>query len=365
MPLGSPSTKPTNSMRSKINYWRTIERYRHVSTFPVLLLSFRVFFHRFLFVTHLQKRIKASFCSNPPLNLASILCVSPEPNPRVASLHHNAFVEKENETKRKLSDIASSFRLLHGLDLGESGGELAPVIHDKDGTSVLEDLGHLGLLVSGVGAGVAEDLDTGAETRRGTALGVLNSNALLGLLAEHLHGVNVDGGVRLGGRSGQRGGGREDVVLGEVLGLVDLLDGGENSALGRGGDDGKLVLALSLELVELLHDTDARATLSLDLGNDGILLSGNVVLKLLGGELDSVALLEGAKHAAEVLANELRDQRLASEGLVNLLTLADAIDNLGASSESELLGENEGVVAVEEKGGDLQPTHSLVSFPSS
>jgi len=91
----------------------------------------------------------------------------------------------------------------------------------------------------------------------------------------------------------------------------------------------------------------------LDLGNDGVLLGQDVLLELLGGELDAVALLEGAKHATEVLADELGDQRLASELLVNLLALADGVDDVGTGRESELLGEDEGVVAVEKEGVDL------------
>jgi hypothetical protein len=53
------------------------------------------------------------------------------------------------------------------------------------------------------------------------------------------------------------------------------------------------------------------------------------------------------------LADELLDELLAGEALVDVVLFADFVDELGAGFEGELLGEDEGVVAVEEEGGDL------------
>jgi hypothetical protein len=54
------------------------------------------------------------------------------------------------------------------------------------------------------------------------------------------------------------------------------------------------------------------------------------------------------------LADELLDESLAGKAHVDLTGLADLIDETRASLEGELLGENEGVVAVEQEGVDLE-----------
>ena len=64
-------------------------------------------------------------------------------------------------------------------------------------------------------------------------------------------------------------------------------------------------------------------------------------------------LLEGSEHATEVLADELLDQGLAGEADSEVAGNADLIDKISASLEGELLGENEGVIAIEQQGSDL------------
>lgn len=64
-------------------------------------------------------------------------------------------------------------------------------------------------------------------------------------------------------------------------------------------------------------------------------------------------LLQGGEHAAEVLAHKLLDQCLAGEADGEVASDADLIDEISARLEGELLGQNEGVVAVEKQGGDL------------
>lgn len=53
------------------------------------------------------------------------------------------------------------------------------------------------------------------------------------------------------------------------------------------------------------------------------------------------------------MTDELLDQSLAGETDLELTALADLVDKAGAGLEGELLGEDEGVVAVEQEGGDL------------
>jgi hypothetical protein len=54
------------------------------------------------------------------------------------------------------------------------------------------------------------------------------------------------------------------------------------------------------------------------------------------------------------LANELLDEGLAGEAHFDLTALADLVDETSAGLEGELLGEDEGVIAIEQEGGDLQ-----------
>jgi hypothetical protein len=65
--------------------------------------------------------------------------------------------------------------------------------------------------------------------------------------------------------------------------------------------------------------------------------------------------LEGGEHAAEVLADKLLDEGLAGEAQLDVAGLADLVDEAGAGLEGELLGQDEGVVTVEEEGVDLSP----------
>lgn len=65
-------------------------------------------------------------------------------------------------------------------------------------------------------------------------------------------------------------------------------------------------------------------------------------------------LLQRGEHAAEVLADELGDERLAGELDGDVALGADLVDEVCAGLEGELLGEDEGVVAVEEDGVDLE-----------
>ncbi|KAI6757698.1 hypothetical protein HG531_003523 [Fusarium graminearum] len=222
-------------------------------------------------------------------------------------------------------------------DEGKSSGELGPVTHDDHSTSIAQDLFHLGLLVLSIRTDVANDLDSSTGTAESTALAVLNGNCLLGLLAELLKSMEVDGGVRLAGRLLETCGSREDNVAREVLVLADLLDGSANS-----------------KLLELLIDTNARLEGLLELGDDGVFLLSDVGFEVFGGNVDVVVLLEGGEHATEVLANELLDESLASESHVNLARLADLVDETSASLKGKLLREDEGVVAVEQEGVDLE-----------
>ena len=122
-------------------------------------------------------------------------------------------------------------RASQALDRLQTLGELIPILHDNANTQSLEGLGHLLLLLAAaVAPDVSNDRDAGADGTQCAALAVLHGNALSGLLADDLAGVEVDGWVRFGGWRRQRSGSAEDVIFREVFGLVDLVDAGLNTA---------------------------------------------------------------------------------------------------------------------------------------
>lgn len=64
-------------------------------------------------------------------------------------------------------------------------------------------------------------------------------------------------------------------------------------------------------------------------------------------------LAEAEQHAAEVLADEFGQERFTGIVGVEVVLLEDVVGEIGASGEGEFLGENKGVVAIEEEGSDL------------
>ena len=103
----------------------------------------------------------------------------------------------------------------------------------------------------------------------------------------------------------------------------------------------------------MVIDTRARLQGLLELGNDSILLGTDILLEVIGADFDLMQLLEGEEHASEVLTNEFLDEGFTCETGLEFTAFADFIDEVGASLESELLGEDESVVAIEEEGGNL------------
>jgi hypothetical protein len=66
-----------------------------------------------------------------------------------------------------------------------------------------------------------------------------------------------------------------------------------------------------------------------------------------------VLLLETNHHATEILADEGLEKLVYSVSVVDVVLFEDLIGEIGAGLEGELLGENEGVVAIEEDILDL------------
>lgn len=216
------------------------------------------------------------------------------------------------------------------------------------------------LLVAVVAADVADDGDTGTDGAQSTGLAILHSDRLLSRLIAHLEGVEVDGGVRLRGRRGERGGSAEDTVGVEKPVLPDLLDGGLNTTESGRGDHRHVVLALVVELLEFFASTDTGLRLRIELGDDLILLFLHEPLQLVRAQLKLVLGLERDHHATEVLAHEILDELVAGVAVGNVVLLKDLIGKIGAGFEGQLLREDQGVVAIEEDLGDLRGA-SLVS----
>lgn len=239
-------------------------------------------------------------------------------------------------------------------NLVQAGRKLGPVPHNHNSTRILQSLFHLRLVLLLVRSHVANDLDARAGAAQRAALAVLNGDALRRRAAQLLERVQVDGRVGLARGRLERRRRREDHVAGEVLVLADLFNGRLDAAQRRRGDDGHRVLVGRGKLLQLLVDADARAQGGAELGNHGVLLHGDVLFQVGGGDLDAVALLQGEEHAAEVLADKLLDEGGAGEAQVDVALGVDLVDEVGAGLKGELLGEDKGVVAVEEEGGDLQ-----------
>jgi hypothetical protein len=143
------------------------------------------------------------------------------------------------------------------------------------------------------------------------------------------------------------------VLVWEVVVDTDLLNGGNDTRFGAGGDNAHLV-ALLVGPLQHLWGTWAWLALLSELGGNSTELTVNVLVNLLGLHLEVVDLLELVAHAAEVLANEGLEELVDRVYVVDLVLLEDFIAELGAGLEGEELGESEGVIAVEESIGNLQ-----------
>lgn len=240
------------------------------------------------------------------------------------------------------------------------------MVHDVDGTTLL--LQHLGnpLLFFAllVGADVADEGNASVLGSSGAAPAVLDSNTLLRVDANGLAGVEVDGGIRLRGGLGQRAGSAEDAVR-EVLFDADLAKGSLDTGQSGRRDDSQAVLLLLVQLLEDIDDAGAGLGLGLQLLDDLAQLALNVCVEFLRGQLEVVLLGERDHHATEVLADEVLQQGGAGVAVGDALLLEDLIGEFGAGLESELLGEDEGVVAVEQDLLDLQRVRGKISRDAS
>ena len=237
------------------------------------------------------------------------------------------------------------------------------MVHDNLGAVGDQHVGNvLGLLRVVVASDVGDGPDSGTNSAQSSGLAVLDGDALAWLDTDDLASVQVDGWVRLGGRSRKRGRGGEDVVLGEVFGLVNLLDRGNDTTQSRRGDDRETVLLRLVKFVELLVATDAGLGLGLERGNDTVFLHLDVFFTLLVGQSEIEFLLEALDDAAEVLADEIDHELGAGVALIDALGFEDLVGELGTCFEGELFGEDEGVVAVEQDVGDLLGSTFFISL---
>lgn len=126
------------------------------------------------------------------------------------------------------------------------------------------------------------------------------------------------------------------MLVGEVLGLVGLLERGDDTRFGRGADDGHWVAGL-LQALELFGGTGAGLALGLEFGSDGTQLLSNVLFELICGHLEVVLLLETDHHATEVLANEGFEEVIDGVAFGDFVHLEEFIREIGAGFEGETL----------------------------
>ena len=251
--------------------------------------------------------------------------------------------------------IADMIPALHSLDLGQAFLELGPVVHDNLGAVADEHVGHLlRLRRVVVAADVGDCVDPRADGTQCSALAVLHCDALARLDADLLAGKQVDRRVGLGGGLRQRGRRTEDMVLGEVLRLVDLLHRRHYPAQRRRRHHRHPVLLALVQLLQLLVGADTRLRLLLQGLDHAVLLLLDVALTLLVGELEAVLRLHAGDDAAEVLPHEVLHQLRAGVARGFAMFGEDLVGELGTGFEGEFFGEDERVVAVEEEFDDLE-----------
>ena len=242
--------------------------------------------------------------------------------------------------------------LHRGLNLLDALREFLPVVHDDFSFALLgESLSHLLLfllsLFDFVNANVSDEGNVGTHGSGGTGLAVLDSQALLGLDTELLASVEVDGRIGLAGRWGEGTGGGVDVFVLEEAHEVGSLQTGNDTGLGRRADDGHGV-ALGFDPLHLLSDTGAFLAFLGELLGDTSEFLGDIVVLLLRAHGEVVLLLEADEHVAEVVANEIFEQRVGGVAGIDAVFLHDLIGEVRTSLEGQTLRLAQRVVAVEE-----------------
>ena len=224
----------------------------------------------------------------------------------------------------------------HALNRLQAFGELVPILHHDANAQPLKRLRHLLLLLAAaVAPDVADGRNTGANGTQCPALAVLHRHALPRLLPNDLAGVEVDGRIGLGGRNRERSGGAEDVVFGEVFGLVDFFDAGHDAAERAGADDGEPVLLVLVQLVEFFGAADAGLGVLLQFGNYPVLFHGYVLLQFRAGDGEVEFLLQVHDHAAEVLADEVVEEFGTGVAVWDVIFGEDLVGEVGAGFEGE------------------------------
>jgi hypothetical protein len=160
--------------------------------------------------------------------------------------------------------------------------------------------------------------------------------------------VQVDGRVGLGARRVEGRGGRVDVLLGEEVHEVGLDQRGEDTRLGGRRDDGHGV-AVVFGPLQLLGDAGALDALLGKLVDDLAELAVDVLVHLVVTHLEAVLLLQADEHVAEVVADEVLEERIGVIAGVDGVLLEHLVGEVGAGFEGETLGLAEGVVAVEKE----------------
>jgi len=164
--------------------------------------------------------------------------------------------------------------------------------------------------------------------------------------------VQVDLRIGFAGWWVEGGGSAVDVLVGEVVIDTGLLERGHNTRFGRGADD-RHGISSFVQLLQLLGDTRAWSSLCGQLRDDLAEFTADVVLHLIWSHLEVVLLLETHQHSAEVLTDKVFEEGVDTVAFLDAMFLEKLVGEIGASFEGETLGEDEGVVAVEEDVFDL------------
>lgn len=91
----------------------------------------------------------------------------------------------------------------------------------------------------------------------------------------------------------------------------------------------------------------------LQFGNHFVFFLADIGFQFLGRHVVVVFGFEGGDHAAEVLADEFGEELRTGVAVGDAAGFEDLIGEVGTGGEGKGFGKDEGVVAVEEEGGDL------------
>jgi hypothetical protein len=239
------------------------------------------------------------------------------------------------------------------LNLIQAALELAPILHDNSTARIRQHLPHLFLLALLIAPRIPNRLNLCSICSSRTTLAILYGHTLLCRLPQHLNSMQIDRWIRLAGRLRQARRSTEHMLARKVLILSHLINTSLHSSKSTGADNRQMVFPMFLQLLQLGIHALTRSQLLLQLRNNFVFFLGDVFLEFFVRHLVLIFGFQGDHHAAEVLPDELGEELRPCVAIGDVPRCQDLVCELSAGFEGELFGEDERVIAIEEKGSNL------------